>query len=149
MTEGSFEVLCPDSASDISRGVFPTAAAAKEHNAWNGGSGGKRKRDSANFLLAEQLLHELMWLQSAALPPTFSWQSSFTARLLGFRSYNTQEQKNGMFQVATHPHNSQLNLCVPLMWSHNTPGSVSIRQMTELTACLLYCTALHYYLISF
>lgn len=24
MTEGSFEVLCPDSASDISRGAFPT-----------------------------------------------------------------------------------------------------------------------------
>lgn len=60
VAEGSFEVLCPDSASDISRGVFPTAAAAKEHNAWNGGLGGKRKHDSANFLLAEQLLHELM-----------------------------------------------------------------------------------------
>lgn len=60
VTEGSFEVLCPDSASDISRGVFPTAAAAKEHNAWNGGSGGRRKHDSANFLLAEQFLQELM-----------------------------------------------------------------------------------------
>lgn len=60
VTGGSFEGLCPDSASDISRGVFPTAAAAKEHNAWNGGLGGKRKHDSANFLLAEQFLHELM-----------------------------------------------------------------------------------------
>lgn len=128
MTGGSFEVLCPDSASDISRGVFPTAAATKEHKAWNGGSGGKRKHHSANFLLPEQFFHELMCCK-VPLPPTFSWQSSFTARLLGFRSYNRQEQKNWMFQVAIHQHNSQLNLCLSLMWFHNTSGSVSIQQM--------------------
>lgn len=129
VTEGSFEVLCPDSARDISRGVFPTAASAKEHKAWNGGR--EEETCQCQFPAGRAAPPRADVLQSAALPPTFSWQSSFTARLLGFRSYNRQEQKNWMFQAAIHQHNFQLNLCLPLMGSHNTPGSISIQHMTE------------------
>lgn len=144
----SFQVLGPDSASYISRWVFPIACncqvmkclelslGRQEETWWCRIPAGRAVPPRSNILRATKC---------GAFTPTFSWQSSFTARLPGFRSYNGQEQNNKMVWFAMHQHEPQPNLCLPLMGSYNILSSVLIQQRHHACSTVqLYITILFF-----